>query len=377
MKPLLPGDTVGIVGGGQLGRMAAIAAIRLGLKVLVLDPDPNCPAAACAEIEVANYSDCDTIRKMSEKCRVLTIEFENLSASALRSSVCPVMPSPEVLEICQARDQEKSFLQSNGFPVPPFRILNSRTDDSELENAVSIVGFPGVVKTLRMGYDGKGQRKVTSITDIKAALEAFSSEVIFEAFVPFTRELSVIVARNSIGDSRCFPVVENRHVNHILDLTIAPAPDNQRISKQAHELAIGIAEKLQLIGLLCVELFETTDGQLLINELAPRPHNSGHWTIEGASISQYEQLWRAIGSLPLGNPSIIAGEAAMVNLLGDLWRNGEPNWSSVLSCPGVNLHLYGKSEARPGRKMGHLTAIGSDAANRVLTARALLTKKTE
>lgn len=372
MMSLQPGDRVGIVGGGQLGRMAAFAAHRMGLRVSVLDPDQDCPASACADVTVASYSDGDAIAKMARDCKLITFEFENLSAEAIRQASCPIFPDPSILETCQSRELEKNFLRNNGFPVPNFAFLANTSSPQQIEDACSLIGFPAVVKTIRMGYDGKGQWKVSTRDELQTVLQSITEVVILEQFVNFTRECSVIVARNQTGTIKCFPVVENRHANHILDLTIAPAPHQEHIAQQAEAIAIGIAEQLQLVGLLAVELFETSNGELLVNELAPRPHNSGHWSIEGAHCSQFEQLWRAVGNLPLGDSTPIAGEAAMANLLGELWHRGEPDWRKILEQPGIHLHLYGKLQARPGRKMGHLTAVGKAAAARVLAARALL-----
>ncbi|MDK9699914.1 MAG: 5-(carboxyamino)imidazole ribonucleotide synthase [bacterium] len=375
MMSLQPGDRVGIVGGGQLGRMAAFAAHRLGLRVSVLDPDQDCPASACADVTVASYSDGGAIEKMTRDCKLITFEFENLSADAIRQASCPVFPDPSVLETCQSRELEKNFLRNYGFPVPKFAFLSLTSSPQQIEEVCSLIGFPAVVKTIRMGYDGKGQWKVSTRDELQTVLQSITDVVILEQFVDFVRECSVIVARNLSGIIKCFPVVENRHANHILDLTIAPAPHLEYIAQQAEAIAVGIAEQLQLVGLLAVELFETQSGELLVNELAPRPHNSGHWSIEGAQCSQFEQLWRAVGNLPLGDSTPIAEEVAMANLLGELWHRGEPEWRKVLELPGIHLHLYGKREARPGRKMGHLTAVGKGASKQVIAARKLLCGK--
>lgn len=390
--------SLGIVGGGQLGRMISFAARRMGHSVLVLDPDPNCPSKGIADLYVGDYDDFTAMKEFSKLCDVVTIEFENLSVPALRQCDCPVHPSPDVLSICQDRILEKTFLRNCDIPVTQFypvrcllftisdreTVLESKNDlltkKSELLVAIrkwienELFGLDKVViKSSRMGYDGKSQQLFQSFSELEQFIlsEKFdaSQEWILESFVPFTRELSLIVARSQSGEFRNYPLVENTHKNHILDTTIAPAPNTTSNEiHQAISIAKTIVESLEFIGTLCIELFELPSGKLLVNELAPRPHNSGHWTIEGAQCSQFEQTVRAVKNLPLGLSEPIHDLCVMKNLLGDLWTLGEPNWNLVLEVPGVNLHLYQKNSARIGRKMGHLTALGSDSFNRVMKA---------
>jgi 5-(carboxyamino)imidazole ribonucleotide synthase len=302
---------------------------------------------------------------------VVTFEFENVpaSASAIAEQHTRVRPRGEVLHVTQHRLREKSFLEQNGFPVTPFRKVASLTD---LESAAAELGLPGVLKTAGFGYDGKGQVKVGETSELEAAWRQMNgAESIYEAFVRFEMELSVIGARTAAGEFRAFPVFENRHVNHILDVTSSPARLPEALAARASDIARGILEKLEVVGLLTVEMFLTVDGRILVNELAPRPHNSGHLTIDASVTSQFEQQVRAICGLPLGATDLLH-PAAMANLLGDLWTGGEPRWDSALEDPRVKLHLYGKAEPRRGRKMGHLTATGEtadEAVRKVVEAR--------
>jgi 5-(carboxyamino)imidazole ribonucleotide synthase len=285
----------------------------------------------------------------------------------------PVRPDGQVLHITQHRLREKTFLQTNGFPVTPFRQINSLED---LEKAAQELGLPGVLKTASFGYDGKGQVKIGSFEKCQAAFDTLvGQEGIYEAFVDFEKEVSVVATRTLNGQFAAFPVFENAHADHILDITFAPAAIEPKLAKEASDLAAGILEKLNVVGLLTVEMFVTKSGKLLVNELAPRTHNSGHLTIDACVTSQFEQQVRGVCGLPLGSTELRA-PAAMVNLLGHLWRDGEPKWAAALEDPLVKLHLYGKKEARVGRKMGHLTAMGAtvvEAVERVKKARAKLT----
>lgn len=324
---ILPGSTIGILGSGQLGRMTALAARALGYHVAINPPDRTHPAGQVAD------------RPMSEAA-VLTFEFENVQAF---ETPCIVRPSFEVLHIAQNRLREKTWLRDNGIPVTPFIPILSSAD---LEKGT----YPAVLKTAASGYDGKGQSKVRNVEEAKAAFTGQPS--VLESLIDFRREVSVIAARGVDGSFAHYGVMENVHANHILDISLAPASGASDAPAIAHE----ILEKLNVVGVLCVEFFETKDGQLMVNELAPRPHNSGHLTIEGCVTSQFEQHVRAICGLPLGDTSYVK-PAAMANLLGDVWSNGEPNWVAALADPRIKLHLYGKSGPRPGRKMGHLTAL--------------------
>jgi 5-(carboxyamino)imidazole ribonucleotide synthase len=354
---ILPGQTIGILGGGQLGRMFAIAARRMGYRVAAFDPTRDCPTGQVADIEVnAAYDDVDAARRFAGQVDVVTFEFENVPAETLAEieRVRPVHPSPTVLDTCRHRLREKRFLASNAFPVAEFREVS---DVASLHRAVDELGTPCVLKTADFGYDGKGQAKLDRETDLGAAWRLLGRPVgVVERFVRFEKELSVIVARGVSGETRCFEVFENEHANHILDFTTAPARVPAATARAAVELATQVARALGVVGLLTVEMFLDPDAGLLVNELAPRPHNSGHVTFDAAVTSQFEQQLRAVCGLPLGDPSLLR-PSAMANLLGDLWRDGrEPNWPAALTDPRVKLHLYGKQSAKPGRKMGHLTA---------------------
>ncbi|MCS3920500.1 5-(carboxyamino)imidazole ribonucleotide synthase [Fervidibacter sacchari] len=373
---ILPGSTIGIFGGGQLGRMTAIAAKRMGYRVIVLDPTPDCPAGQVADDEItAPYTDVTAAKELARQCAVVTAEFENVPADTLEAiePIVPVRPASRILRIAQNRIAEKTFLAEHGFPVPNFRPVRSRED---LLRAVSEIGCPAVLKTATGGYDGKGQVRIEHPDEAEKAWERLGKvDCVLEEFVLLEREVSVIVARNLRGEEAVYPVAENTHSRHILDTSVMPARISPDLAKQAQELAQAIARELELIGLLCVEMFVAQDGRLLVNELAPRPHNSGHQTFDAAVTSQFEQLVRAICNLPLGSTELYR-PAAIANLLGDLWEGGEPNWVKALELPDVKLHLYGKAEPRPGRKMGHLTATGEtsdEALQKVIAARERLT----
>ncbi len=370
-SPLPPGSRIGIIGGGQLGRMTAIAAAHMGYRVTILDPDPGCPASQVADDHIVSaYEDPEAGRELGNRSDVVTYEFENVDASAADAAgeFAPVCPSSSVLRTAQDRVLEKAALTEAGFPVALYRRVNSA---DEFHAAIEAVGLPAVLKTARMGYDGKGQVVIESAGNSDDAYAELGSagELVLEQFVPFDKELSVVCARDADGSTRPFPCGENVHVNGILDLTIAPARVDKAIAAAAEELAAGIASHLDVIGLIAVEMFLTNDGNLLVNELAPRPHNSGHHTIEACRTSQYEQLVRALCGLPLGDVSM-PQPAAMANLLGDVWieAGGQPDFAGALSVPGVSLHLYGKSDVRTGRKMGHLTAVGDDVEQARLRA---------
>ncbi len=369
---ILPGATIGVLGSGQLGRMLAIAARELGYRIQIYSPDNDTPAGHIADKEwTAPYEDLETVRAFASGVQVVTFEFENVLSMTTDavSEIVPVRPAGQVLHITQQRLREKSFLRDNGFPVTPFRRITSLL---ELQNAALELGLPAVLKTASFGYDGKGQNRLQSEADLLAAFKALNgAEGIYEAFVDFAKEVSVVAARTLNGEFKAFPVFENAHANHILDVTFAPAAIPEKLAREAEDLARGILEKLDVVGLLTVEMFVTRDGRLLVNELAPRTHNSGHLTIDACVTSQFEQQVRAICGLPLGSAEL-KQPAAMANVLGHLWANGEPNWAAALEDPLVKLHLYGKADARVGRKMGHLTATGTstrEAAERVQLAR--------
>jgi 5-(carboxyamino)imidazole ribonucleotide synthase len=376
--PILPGRTLGILGGGQLGRMFAIAARRLGYRVHALDPTDDCPAGQVADEEVvAAYDDLDAARRFAAGVDVVTFEFENIPAETLAevARLRPVHPSPEVLHICRHRLREKDFLGGRGFPVTAYRPVRGPGD---LGQALAEIGTPAILKTADFGYDGKGQVRLDRAEDAALAWKLLGRPVgVLEAFVPFAAEISVVCARSQQGQFACYPPVENVHSRHILDVTTAPAAVEPAVALRAAEMARAIAEALQVVGVLAVEMFLLGSGELLVNELAPRPHNSGHFTIDACITSQFEQQLRAVCGLPLGEVELLR-PAAMANLLGDLWQQGEPNWAEALALPEVKLHLYGKREARPGRKMGHLTALAETpeaARQRVLAARQALTRQ--
>ena len=349
---LPPGATIGIIGGGQLGRMTALAAARLGYRCHVLAPDADAPAAQVTDRRtVGAYDDPAALDAFASAVDVVTIEFENLPVTSLEhlAQKVPVRPGPAVLRICQDRLLEKSFLNGLDAPTAPWRPLRTRDD---LEDALAL-GAPAVIKTARLGYDGKGQVAVGQGDGLRSGWEQLGRvPAIVERLVRFEREISVITARDQNGRQVSYSPVENRHRNHVLAETIAPASIPRPLADAAIRLAERLAVALDLVGLLAVEMFVDQNGGLLVNELAPRPHNSGHWTIDACATSQFEQLVRVICGLPPGDPSPIA-PATMTNLLGDEVEA----WPALLAEPGARLHLYGKSEVRPGRKLGHVTRL--------------------
>jgi 5-(carboxyamino)imidazole ribonucleotide synthase len=351
---LAPGSTIGIVGGGQLGRMSALAAARLGYRCHVLTDDPNSPAAQVASsITLGDYNDMAALEAFSESCDVIAFEFENIDAAGLEllQSHRPVRPSPEILRIAQDRVAEKTFLNQTGIETAPWREVNSLT---ELEAAVAELGLPSVLKTTRLGYDGKGQALLRNPEDLAPAFAHLAPKpLILEGFIDFACELSVIVARNPDGQISVFDAVQNRHKHHILDLTLAPAPIDPTIAQAAEDCARRLAEALRLEGLLALELFVDRNGKVLANEMAPRPHNSGHWTIDACPVSQFEMHIRAVAGLPLP-PAVRHSDAVMKNLVGP---EDIALWPEIIATPGLIPHHYGKAEARVGRKMGHVTVL--------------------
>ncbi len=372
---ILPGSTLGILGSGQLGRMLALEARAMGYRVGTLSPDVDSPTGQVADTAViSSYDDLDAVARFARSVDVVTFEFENVSSAAAETAAqfAPVRPAGKVLHIAQNRSREKRFLLDEGFPVTPFAQV---TNLAELEAGLKVVGCPAVLKTAGLGYDGKGQVRISSPEEAPAAWERLGSSVgVLEAFVRFEKEISVVAARGLDGSFAHYGVFENRHRNHVLDLTLAPGEVKSSVAVQAVQIVSGILAALEVVGVLCVELFVEEGGGLLVNELAPRPHNSGHLTVNASTTSQFEQQLRAVCGLPLGSTQQLR-PAAMANLLGDLWEEGEPDWAAAAAVPGVSLHLYGKARARPGRKMGHLTALAEtlpEAEARVLEARAAL-----
>ncbi len=376
--PILPGATIGILGSGQLGRMLAIEARKMGYRVHVLSPGSDTPTGQVADVEVqAAYDDLEAVRAFARAVDVVTFEFENipLATAEAAAEVVPVRPGGWVLHTAQNRAREKGFFWQAGLPVTPFLSVKSLY---ELRLAIADLGCPAVLKTATFGYDGKGQAKIMSPTDIEDAWLAIGQqEAILETFIDFEREVSVVAARGMDGSFVHYGVIENLHRDHILDVSLAPARVSQNVVNEALELARILLEKLDVVGVLCIEFFLQADGTLLINEIAPRPHNSGHLTFDAHITSQFEQQLRAVCGLPLGSTQL-PQPAAMANLLGDLWQAGEPNWAALCAFPNVKLHLYGKAVARKGRKMGHLTALAEsieEAQEQVLAARAALRRK--
>jgi 5-(carboxyamino)imidazole ribonucleotide synthase len=357
VKPILPGSAVGVLGSGQLGRMFAIAARRMGYRVHTFSPDNDTPTGQVADVEVtADYADLDAVCQFASRVSVVTFEFENVPAetAAAAERCAPVRPSGHVLHVAQHRLREKTFLHDSGFPVTRFRRIGSL---QELPAAAAEIGLPAILKSADFGYDGKGQFRIRSADEFEAAWEAAGGrEAVLEAVVDFDREISVVAARTVDGEFLHYAPIENQHANGILDVSISAARIQERVAEKAVEISRAVLEKLEVVGVLCVEFFVCKDGGLLINELAPRPHNSGHLTFDANLTSQFEQQLRAVCALPLGGVKQFA-PAAMANLLGDVWANGEPDWAAAAAIPNVKIHLYGKLDPRTGRKMGHLTAI--------------------
>lgn len=370
-----PGSWLGVFGGGQLGRMFTHAAQKLGYHVAIFDAQEDCPAAQAADAHFLatgeSKEDAALVEDMAKNCACLTLEFENVSVDLVRSAGrhTRVCPGADFLEMCQDRISEKSQLENAGFPTTPFRLA---TEQAAVEAASDELGWPLVLKTARSGYDGKGQVVVRSKQELDAAWEGLnSSRVIVEQLVEFEAEVSMITARNASGQIESYPLLENEHSRHILNVSRCPVSSQLKsLGEEAKSICEGIAETFGVIGLFCVEFFVCKDGGLLINEVAPRPHNSGHLTIEAFTCSQFEQQVRAICNLPL-MPAQMLKPAAMANLLGDIWEAGEPNWSAVLGSADAHLHIYGKSEAREGRKMGHLTVLDESSSEAAITAKEL------
>jgi 5-(carboxyamino)imidazole ribonucleotide synthase len=386
--PTLPGAMVGVIGGGQLGRMFVAACHRLGYRAAVWSDAADAPALAVADLAVvAAYDDLAALEAFTAAVAVATVEFENLPAALLErvEARVPLRPSARVVATAQHRGREKAALAALGVPVAPWSALPAAGDAAAaaavLDDAVGALGTApvgggpaAVLKTAGFGYDGKGQVPLPAAGPWPGpALGLLAHEpCVVEAFVDLAAELSVVVARGVDGRSRAFPVAENLHARHVLDLTFLPARVDAAVAERATGLALRVIEGLDLVGVACVELFLTRTGDLWVNEVAPRPHNSGHVTLEACRVDQFEQQLRAVCGLPLGDPAIVR-PAAMANLLGDLWQTGEPDWPAALAVEGVRLHLYGKGAARPGRKMGHLSAVADDAteaARLVVAARA-------
>jgi len=354
---LLPGATIGMLGGGQLGRLFTIAARSLGYKVIVLEPDANSPAGQLAERHfIASYHNETVLDLFGQQCDVITTEFENIPAATLDrlAHYCPVRPAAQAVQVTQDRVVEKNFVQQCGLAPVPFAAIRHTAD---LEAARQSIRFPAILKTARLGYDGKGQIQVATAEDLAAAFEQLQQvDCVLEQRIELEREISVILARNIVGEVRCFPVAENVHRQGILHQTIAPARISDTLANAAQTAAQTIANALDFVGVMAVEFFVTTTGELLVNEMAPRTHNSGHYTLDACLTSQFEQQVRMVCGLPFGDTQQHT-PVVMTNLLGDLWGDSQPSWNALLESPASKLHLYGKLAARPGRKMGHFSTL--------------------
>ncbi len=377
MTPILPPATLGVLGGGQLGRYFVQAAREMGYGVWVLDPDPASPAGQLSNRHlVADYDDPAALAALAANCAAVTTEFENVPALALETLARSVIvrPGPAAVTVCQDRRTEKRFVTEHGLPCGPWAVIESAADIARAPGAL----FPGILKTARLGYDGKGQNRVGNRVEAATAFDAVGGRpCVLEALLPLDLEISVVLARTASGEAACFPVVENRHRNGILDISVAPAQVSAALADQARDCARRIADALAYVGTLGIEFF-VSRGVLYVNEMAPRPHNSGHYTLDACHTSQYEQQVRALCGLPLGDARAHSA-AVMVNLLGELWFHEglprEPDWASLLARPDLRLRLYGKQAARPGRKMGHYTVVGPELAPvlaNALAARAAL-----
>lgn len=371
-QPLLPPAMLGLLGGGQLGRFFVIAAHEMGYRVTVLDSDKYSPAGKIADVHLcATFDDMQALSEMAKTCAAVTTEFENVPAASLEylAQTSIVRPSAKSVAIAQNRVLEKNFLRDAGLPVASYMVIQT---SQELPDSSSTL-YPGILKVARFGYDGKGQARVAGREEAQAAFISFGSEAcVLEQMLTLDYEVSVILARDAQGNIAAFPTAENSHLNGILDVSIAPARAPEALHESAHQLAIQIADQLDYVGVLAVEFF-VSDGKLLVNEIAPRPHNSGHYTIDACATDQFEQQVRALVGLPLGDARMHS-YAVMVNILGDAWKpidgknQGEPAWDKVLAHPQLKLHLYGKHEARAGRKMGHFTLLGKDVETAVALA---------
>lgn len=380
MSFLRPGATLGILGGGQLGRYMAMSAQSRGYKVAVLDPQDDAPAHQVANIKlVAAYDDPAALEQLAACCDAVTFEFENVPARSLEPFAkkgIAIRPGPKALASCQDRILEKTLVNACGIETAPWRAVFTA---SEAVSALEALGGDGILKTARSGYDGKGQARVRTATEAESAFAKFGAvPCVLEGLVPFSIECSVLAARDVDGNCETYPVCENSHADHILDVTICPAQVSEGAARAMRSRTVRIAQELEYVGHLAVEFFVLPDGEVLVNEIAPRPHNSGHLTIDTALHSQFEQHVRCVLGWPVLPYESIQPASAMANLLGDLWEDGEPQWEKLVDFPQVRLHLYGKSSARPGRKMGHLTAWAdtpSDAEKMVREAKRALVER--
>lgn len=369
---ILPGGTLGMLGGGQLGRMFTVAARTMGYNVIVLDPDKESPAGELATDHIcADYTDTTALEYLAKTCDAVSTEFENVPAKSLEwlAQHCVVRPGARAVSITQDRISEKTFLRDAGFPTAPFAVIKTAAD---LKSAIQTIGTPAILKVSRFGYDGKGQIGIDSHSTLSTAFDTLKQEdCVLEARLALQAEVSVVVARGHDGEMTTYPVAENQHASGILDISIIPARVSEPLQQQARQMACEIAAKLDYIGVMAVEFFIVAGDKLLVNEIAPRPHNSGHYTIDACVTNQFEQQVRALCGLPLGETRLLS-PVVMINLLGDLWRDGHPpKWQALLAYPNAKLHLYGKREARKGRKMGHCTVLGQDVSHVLQTVKQI------
>lgn len=367
---VLPGSTLGMLGGGQLGRMFTIAARTMGYEVIVLDPDTESPAGKLASDHVcASYDDQNALDYIAKTCDAITTEFENVPASTLEAlaASCPVRPGAQAVTITQDRIHEKTFLRDNSFPTAPFAVIHSLED---LQQGIQDVGMPAILKVSRFGYDGKGQFSINETSDIEAAWQALNGEAcVLEQRMPLDIEVSVVLARGLDGEVATYPVAENVHEGGILDVSVVPARIDASLANKVTGMAKQIATALDYVGVMAVEFF-ISGGELLVNEIAPRPHNSGHYTLDACVTDQFEQQVRAVCGLPLGDTTQLT-PVVMINMLGDIWHGGNsPDWTKLLDHPNIKLHLYGKREARPGRKMGHYNVVADTIEEALRLAKA-------
>lgn len=373
-----PGSTIGILGGGQLGRMLVLAGRALGYRFHVFEPKGPCAAGMVADLEInGDYADRAALAHFAAGVDVITLEFENIPSDVIDalSAIKPVLPGCRALHICQHRQREKDFLKANGLPCTPFEYADS---SESLKSAVASIGFPCVIKTAAFGYDGKGQIKLQAAEDAADTQHLWDflgkpPRVVVEKWIDHAGEFSIVCARHADGTKMTFPMAENLHVNHILHASIVPARITASTRQTGVDLAEKIADLLGVVGLIAVEFFLQADGQLIVNEMAPRPHNSGHYTIDVCATSQFEQHIRAVTDLPFGSVELLK-PVVMINLLGDVWANGMPDWADLLADPNVKLHLYDKGAPRPGRKMGHFTVTGDDVDATLAAAQAYFRK---
>ncbi len=367
---ILPGATLGVLGGGQLGRMFALRARVMGYRVVVLEPDPRSPAGQVADHQImAAYDDPTALDQLADQCAAITTEFENVPAPVLErlAARLPVRPAPASVAIAQDRLAEKGFLASAGFLTAPFARVPRATD---LTEALKAIGVPALLKTSRLGYDGKGQALIGAVEDGPEAFQHLGGvPCVLERKLDLEQEISVVLARGQDGAVAAFPAAENVHRHGVLHTSMVPARLSAKLAADAMALATGVAVALQYVGVLAVEMFVADGGKLFVNEIAPRPHNSGHYTIDACTVDQFEQQVRTLAGLPLVEPRLLS-PCCMVNILGDAWANGTPRWDRALAMPGVRLHLYGKAEPRAGRKMGHLTCLAETPGEALTLATA-------